>query len=36
VQEGREESELLGQQVRNVPLDVCIVSRFGRTRETAG
>jgi broad specificity phosphatase PhoE len=34
-QKGREESELLGRQIRNVPLDLCIVSRFGRTRETA-
>jgi broad specificity phosphatase PhoE len=34
-QKGREEADLLGRQVRNVPLDICIVSRFGRTRETA-
>jgi broad specificity phosphatase PhoE len=32
---GRAESLLLGEQVRNVALDVCIHSRFGRTRETA-
>jgi broad specificity phosphatase PhoE len=32
---GRRESRLLGQQLRNVPLDLCIVTRFGRTRETA-
>jgi broad specificity phosphatase PhoE len=32
---GRAESRLLGEQVRNVALDVCIHSRFGRTRETA-
>jgi len=32
---GREESQLLGHQLRNVPLDLCVVTRFGRTRETA-
>jgi broad specificity phosphatase PhoE len=32
---GRREARLLGQQLRNVPLDLCIVTRFGRTRETA-
>jgi broad specificity phosphatase PhoE len=32
---GRAEALLLGEQVRNVALDVCIHSRFGRTRETA-
>lgn len=32
---GRQESVLLGEQVRNVPLDVCLHSRFSRTRETA-
>ena len=32
---GRRESQLLGRQVRNVPLDLCLVTRFGRTRETA-
>jgi broad specificity phosphatase PhoE len=32
---GRQEASLLGQQLRNVPLDLCIVTRFGRTRETA-
>jgi 2,3-bisphosphoglycerate-dependent phosphoglycerate mutase len=32
---GRREARLLGEQLRNVPLDLCIVSRFGRTRETA-
>ena len=26
---------LLGEQLRNVPIDLCIVTRFGRTRETA-
>jgi broad specificity phosphatase PhoE len=34
-EKGREESKRLGVQVRNVTLDVCIHSRFGRTRETA-
>jgi broad specificity phosphatase PhoE len=32
---GRRESRLLGQQLRNVPLELCVVTRFGRTRETA-
>jgi probable phosphoglycerate mutase len=34
-EKGREESRRLGVQVRNVPLAVCVVTRFGRTRETA-
>jgi broad specificity phosphatase PhoE len=34
-EDGRRESRLLGQQLRNVPLDLCVVTRFGRTRETA-
>jgi broad specificity phosphatase PhoE len=34
-EKGREESKLLGDQVDNLHLDVCIISRFGRTRETA-
>ena len=34
-EKGRQEARLLGQQLRNVPLDLCIVTRFGRTRETA-
>ena len=32
---GREESRLLGEQVRHVPLELCVHSRFQRTRETA-
>ena len=32
---GRDEAGLLGRQLRNVPLDLCVVSRFGRTQETA-
>jgi broad specificity phosphatase PhoE len=32
---GRDEARLLGQQLAHLPLDVCVHSRFGRTRETA-
>ena len=32
---GREESRQLGTQVANLPLDVCVHTRFTRTRETA-
>jgi broad specificity phosphatase PhoE len=32
---GREESRALGVQVAHLPLDVCVHTRFGRTRETA-
>jgi broad specificity phosphatase PhoE len=32
---GRDEARLLGQQLAHVPLDVCVHSRFERTRETA-
>jgi broad specificity phosphatase PhoE len=34
-EKGRREARLLGDQLRNVPIEVCIVTRFGRTRETA-
>ena len=34
-EQGREESRLLGAQVANVPLDLCVHTRFPRTRETA-
>lgn len=34
-QDGRDEALLLGHQLRNVELDLCLVTRFGRTRETA-
>ena len=34
-EQGREEAEQLGIQVANLPLDVCVHTRFGRTRETA-
>ena len=33
--QGREESALLGSQPANVSLDVCVHTRFPRTRETA-
>jgi broad specificity phosphatase PhoE len=33
--EGRENAALLGLQVRHLPLDLCVHTRFGRTRETA-
>jgi broad specificity phosphatase PhoE len=32
---GREAAKLLGQQLAHVPLDLCVHSRFSRTRETA-
>jgi broad specificity phosphatase PhoE len=32
---GREEARLLGTQLRNLPLDACVHTRFGRTVETA-
>jgi len=32
---GREAAKLLGQQLAHVPIDLCVHSRFGRTRETA-
>ena len=34
-QKGRDEALLLGLQLRNVSLDLCLVTRFGRTSETA-
>jgi broad specificity phosphatase PhoE len=33
--EGREEARQLGIQVAHLPLDLCVYTRFGRTRETA-
>jgi broad specificity phosphatase PhoE len=33
--EGREEARVLGVELANLPLDVCIHTRFPRTRETA-
>ncbi len=32
---GEEEARRLGEQIAHLPLDVCIHTRFGRTRETA-
>jgi broad specificity phosphatase PhoE len=34
-EKGRDESRLLGQQIAHIPIDVCLVTRFGRTGETA-
>ncbi len=34
-EDGKEQARLLGLQVANVPLDLCVHTRFGRTRETA-
>ena len=33
--QGREEAHELGRQVANIPIDLCLVTRFARTRETA-
>ena len=33
--EGREEARLLGLQLSNLPFDLCVHTRFGRTQETA-
>jgi broad specificity phosphatase PhoE len=32
---GRGEAALLGQQIRHVPIELCLHTRFSRTRETA-
>src|SRR5207244_3769235 len=32
---GREQATLLGQQIRHVPIDLCIHTRFSRTNDTA-
>jgi broad specificity phosphatase PhoE len=32
---GRDEARLLGQQLAHIPLDLCVHTRFSRTRETA-
>jgi broad specificity phosphatase PhoE len=34
-EKGREEARLLGQQVAHVHVDICLCTRFSRTRETA-
>jgi broad specificity phosphatase PhoE len=33
--EGREEARLLGEQIRQIVIDLCVHTRFERTRETA-
>jgi len=33
--DGRSEAERLGQQLAEIPLDLCVHTRFGRTQETA-
>lgn len=35
-EKGHDEARLLGQQLAHVPLELCVHTRFGRTRETAG
>ena len=32
---GREAAKLLGQQIAHIPIEVCVHTRFSRTRETA-
>jgi probable phosphoglycerate mutase len=32
---GREEARMLGQQIRHIPIEVCIHTQFSRTRDTA-
>ncbi|MGZ4316040.1 MAG: histidine phosphatase family protein [Gaiellaceae bacterium] len=34
-EKGRDEARLLGQQIAHIPVDLCICTRFTRTRETA-
>ena len=34
-EKGREEAQLLGQQVAHIPIALCVHTRFSRTRETA-
>jgi len=34
-EKGRGESRLLGEQVKRIPIELCIHTRFARTRETA-
>jgi broad specificity phosphatase PhoE len=34
-QRGREQARLLGEQIRHIPLELCVVTRFARTHETA-
>jgi broad specificity phosphatase PhoE len=34
-EKGREEGRLLGQQIKHIPVDLCVHTRFARTHETA-
>jgi len=34
-EKGRDEARLLGQQLAHIPIELCVHTRFGRTRETA-
>ncbi len=34
-EQGEEEARKLGEQLAHIPIDVCVHTRFGRTRETA-
>jgi broad specificity phosphatase PhoE len=34
-EKGREEARLLGQQIKHIPIELCVHTRFSRTRETA-
>ena len=34
-EKGRDEARLLGQQIAHVPIELCVHTRFSRTRETA-
>jgi broad specificity phosphatase PhoE len=34
-EKGRDEARLLGQQLAHVPIELCVHTRFGRTKETA-
>jgi broad specificity phosphatase PhoE len=34
-EQGREEAQLLGQQIRHIPIELCVHTRFDRTLQTA-
>jgi broad specificity phosphatase PhoE len=34
-EKGREEARLLGQQIKHIPVDLCVHTRFARTNDTA-
>jgi broad specificity phosphatase PhoE len=34
-EKGREEARLLGQQIKHIPVELCVHTRFSRTRDTA-